>query len=567
MYRCLWLLITMITGVFLTACGTPDAPRDQAAAVRHTTASAVAANSASAPSVAVPATTDTAALRCVAPPQQDQAPGMTTVFVHFSCATASPPAPVYPFAREVSQTTDHVALLRAVISLQVAGPTATEQTIVVGPNEEHQDRPFFSPFSNRTAGMLLNIVTSAPGEMTINFADMSSVMPNSSTSAGAGILLSQLNSTVFQFPAVDRVVYQFNGSCAAFYTWLQMDCHPMSRTAWEAARPNHQQPLPHTYASAAVDATATPTILPHNSSESHTAVDHVAWKGLRIPIPAQHMWQAGAYGDGQLYGAPILAQGRLTYNSPHAPDLPEQPDGIGFTIVEFASTPDQWVTNEQHRRTGPQAIDAASIRPTTIAHQPAIAYSTVVPGLGQSETYVVSLEQNRLLLIETSDAAHSAYQTVVAALSFAAEQPDASGTLTPHAAVASPTPATSYTQAQFEADVGAAGAAFRGPVMMVDHGFTIHGERWLINNNPVFVYAYGDELATQRDAATVAPDGYMITRRDMHGHIVMHQVNDWAAPPRFYLRGSVIVISSGVDESTAQLLTNLLGPPFAGQEN
>lgn len=68
------------------------------------------------------------------------------------------------------------------------------------------------------------------GLLTVDFADLSTVMNNASTTCGAFWLRAELNATAFQFPEVDRVTYQIEGSCKAFEDWLQRgECHIYAR--------------------------------------------------------------------------------------------------------------------------------------------------------------------------------------------------------------------------------------------------------------------------------------------------------------------------------------------------
>ncbi len=48
------------------------------------------------------------------------------------------------------------------------------------------------------------------------------------------MLLSQLDSTMFQFDFVQRVNYTLEGNCDDFWEWLQMGCHIVTRAEWEA---------------------------------------------------------------------------------------------------------------------------------------------------------------------------------------------------------------------------------------------------------------------------------------------------------------------------------------------
>ena len=68
------------------------------------------------------------------------------------------------------------------------------------------------------------------GLLTVDFGDLRAVMSNASTSCGAFSLRAELNATAFQFPQVDRVTYQIEGSCKTFEDWLQRgECHIYTR--------------------------------------------------------------------------------------------------------------------------------------------------------------------------------------------------------------------------------------------------------------------------------------------------------------------------------------------------
>lgn len=107
--------------------------------------------------------------------------------------------------------------MKAVFELLVAGPTTDE--IAAGA---------VSMFSNETAGMLRSVELSS-GLLTVDFEDLRPVIPNASTSCGHFSLIAQLNGTAFQFPEVERVTYQIEGSCHTFFNWLQSDCREYPR--------------------------------------------------------------------------------------------------------------------------------------------------------------------------------------------------------------------------------------------------------------------------------------------------------------------------------------------------
>jgi len=99
------------------------------------------------------------------------------------------------------------------------------EALFEGPQPE--DGPGLSSlFSAATAGLLRDL-NLRDGLAVVDLAD---TIDNASTSAGSQALLAELDATVFQFPSVVRVEYRLQGSCEAFWTWLQYDgCRVVGR--------------------------------------------------------------------------------------------------------------------------------------------------------------------------------------------------------------------------------------------------------------------------------------------------------------------------------------------------
>jgi hypothetical protein len=110
---------------------------------------------------------------------------------------------------------------------------ATLMELVKGPTDAEKAAGLTSWFSPATADIIAS-VSGGGLEYSVDFAGLNTLIPNASTSAGSRMLLSQLNSTVFQFDFVRTIHYSLNGGCAAFWEWLQMGCHPVARADWEA---------------------------------------------------------------------------------------------------------------------------------------------------------------------------------------------------------------------------------------------------------------------------------------------------------------------------------------------
>jgi hypothetical protein len=143
-----------------------------------------------------------------------------TVLVFFTCADAHPPASVYPLERPGPDSADPTARL-----------TAALEALLEGPGSVEADRGYDSWFGPETAGMLNEASVNADGRAVADFAEFSGVIPNASTSAGSQMLLASLNATVFQYDEVTEIEYRFDGSCDAFWNWLQANCQVVTDPA------------------------------------------------------------------------------------------------------------------------------------------------------------------------------------------------------------------------------------------------------------------------------------------------------------------------------------------------
>ncbi len=147
--------------------------------------------------------------------------GMMNVWVFFTMAADENMTPV-PVARTVPKTDGREELLQSTLKELLKGPTDAERAI-----------GFASWFSPATADAVSDVMWD--GDFyTVTFMGLNTLIPNASTSAGSQMLLSQLDSTMFQFDFVQRVNYTLEGNCDDFWEWLQMGCHIVTRAEWEA---------------------------------------------------------------------------------------------------------------------------------------------------------------------------------------------------------------------------------------------------------------------------------------------------------------------------------------------
>ncbi|MEJ2678668.1 MAG: GerMN domain-containing protein [Gemmatimonadota bacterium] len=107
--------------------------------------------------------------------------------------------------------------LAAALRMELRGPTEGERT-----------RGLYSWFSPATARMLLS-ASVENGRAIVDFGKLNQAIPGASSSAGSQELLRELNRVVFQFPQIQSVEYRIEGSCDAFWNWLQMACRTVSR--------------------------------------------------------------------------------------------------------------------------------------------------------------------------------------------------------------------------------------------------------------------------------------------------------------------------------------------------
>ncbi len=107
--------------------------------------------------------------------------------------------------------------------------TAALEGLVAGPTPLEEAAGLTSWFSSGTADSLNGVQVDDAGRAIVDFADFSGDIPNASTAAGRLQLLAELRSTIFQFDEVDVVEIWFDGSCTAFWHWLEATCTPLTR--------------------------------------------------------------------------------------------------------------------------------------------------------------------------------------------------------------------------------------------------------------------------------------------------------------------------------------------------
>ena len=106
---------------------------------------------------------------------------------------------------------------------------AALDALLAGPSPQEREAGIGSWFSDATAGMLRSASVDDDGHAIVDFDDLRTVIPNAASSTGSRLLLLELNGTVFGVPEIRTVEYRIDGSCGAFWDWLQYGCQTVAR--------------------------------------------------------------------------------------------------------------------------------------------------------------------------------------------------------------------------------------------------------------------------------------------------------------------------------------------------
>ncbi|MGH2739208.1 MAG: GerMN domain-containing protein [Actinomycetota bacterium] len=121
-------------------------------------------------------------------------------------------------SRTVEADSTTQALLEATLRELLKGPTQEEQAQGIGPN-------MFSP----ATANLLEGASVENGQAIVNLRDWREIIPQVGTSTGLAIFNRQLSFTVLQFPEIDQIIFQLEGSCDEYWASLESVCHPILR--------------------------------------------------------------------------------------------------------------------------------------------------------------------------------------------------------------------------------------------------------------------------------------------------------------------------------------------------
>lgn len=156
--------------------------------------------------------------------------------------------------------------------------------------------------------------------------------------------------------------------------------------------------------------------IPVSATPTQAAPQEVVWYGVHFSPPPDHYWEPATVPPPIYDDAPVLAQGRIVFIPTPDTHPVEQPEGMTLMIVAFSGTADDWLARVRASAPAENPIDPASVRTTTLAGLPALAYSHVVIGVSRREQLVVPLGDDRLLLIGVSNADYVAYAATLSAM-------------------------------------------------------------------------------------------------------------------------------------------------------
>lgn len=86
-----------------------------------------------------------------------------------------------------------------------------------------------SVFGPSTAGLVNEVLLTPEGVAIVDLGDLRGQVANASASFVSRAMLSELNSVAFASPAVIRIEYRIDGSCATFWEWLEGECQQVER--------------------------------------------------------------------------------------------------------------------------------------------------------------------------------------------------------------------------------------------------------------------------------------------------------------------------------------------------
>lgn len=154
---------------------------------------------------------------CAGPAVPPPGAGQMRVTVYYHCEWGSAPwTPPTAVAR-------NVPVDRGVLR-------ETLEQLVAGPSDEETGTGLASPFS-ATPTVAVRGVSLTAGELTVDLSPDFASIPGLGTTHLSGLVITELNATVFHFPQVRSVSYRVDGSTTAWCRLHDIVCEPVTRAA------------------------------------------------------------------------------------------------------------------------------------------------------------------------------------------------------------------------------------------------------------------------------------------------------------------------------------------------
>ncbi len=114
--------------------------------------------------------------------------------------------------------------LNRIIPKTVEVAKAALKELFKGPTEEEKSQGYTSWFSKETQDILKSVKVKN-GTAYVDLKDLRQMIPNASTSCGSAEFFAEVETTLQQFPTVDKVIFAIDGKPATFYKWMQIGCY------------------------------------------------------------------------------------------------------------------------------------------------------------------------------------------------------------------------------------------------------------------------------------------------------------------------------------------------------
>ena len=147
-------------------------------------------------------------------PESSTTSEQETVRVYFSCDRE-----LQAVERPITDTADIPLRIQTAFQEYIKGPTTTEQA-----------NGLYSGFTDHSPGMIDTVTLSDTDHLVVNFTDELRQVPNISTSNGFRETMELFDAMTFQFPEIQTVEYQIEGSCESFWEHMQSFCQIVERS-------------------------------------------------------------------------------------------------------------------------------------------------------------------------------------------------------------------------------------------------------------------------------------------------------------------------------------------------